>query len=93
MNELYLTDEEIHGKEPTWEEREIERLKEENSNLEEKLETVEDKINTIKIKLNLDIQVNKRCLEEKDITKDAKFLFDQSLRFDNELLEILSDEK
>ena len=39
----YLTDEEIHGKEPTWEEREIERLKEENSKLRIKIEELATK--------------------------------------------------
>lgn len=41
MNDLYLTDEEIHGKEPTWEEQEIERLKKKIEELENKLEDKE----------------------------------------------------
>jgi predicted RNase H-like nuclease (RuvC/YqgF family) len=44
MNDLYLTDEEIHGKEPTWEKQEIERLKEENSKLKLKIEELEQDI-------------------------------------------------
>ena len=85
MNDLYLTDEDIHAlDEPTWEEREI-------SNLKKKLSHAEDKLDAIKIKIDLDINVNKRCLQEKDISYDAKFLFEQSLKFDNEILEILSD--
>ena len=41
MNDLYLTDEEIWGKEPTWEEQEIERLKKKIEELENKLEDKE----------------------------------------------------
>ncbi len=41
MNDLYLTDEEIHGKEPTWEEQKIERLKKKIEELECKLEDKE----------------------------------------------------
>ena len=41
MEDLWLTDEEIWGKEPTWEEQEIERLKKEIDKLEEQLEDVE----------------------------------------------------
>lgn len=44
MNDLYLTDEDIHGKEPTWEEKEIEKLKEENSKLKLKIEELEQDI-------------------------------------------------
>ena len=85
MNELYLTDEDVHAlDEPTWEERKI-------SNLKKKLSHAEDKLDAIKIKIDLDINVNKRCLQEKNISYDAKFLFEQSLKFDNEILEILSD--
>lgn len=42
MNDLYLTDKDIHAlDEPTWEEREIERLKKKNKELEDKLEEKE----------------------------------------------------
>lgn len=92
MNNPYdLSDEEIHGKEPTWEEQEIERLKKEIEKLEEENEILKDNINTAQVKLKLDIQVNERCLQEKDISDDAIFLFKQSKRFDEEILKILSD--
>ena len=92
MNNPYnLSDEEIYGKEPTWEEQEIERLKKENEKLKEENETIKDTINAAKVKLELEIQVNKRCLQEKDISDDAIFLFKQSKRFDEEILKILSD--
>ena len=41
MNDLYLTDEEIWGKEPTWEEQEIDRLKKKIEQLEDRLEDKE----------------------------------------------------
>lgn len=93
MNNLFLSDEEIYGKEPTWEQEEIDRLNNKIDKLNEENETLKDNINYIKTKLELDIQVNKRCLQEKNISYDAKFLFEQSLKFDEEILEILGDEE
>ena len=45
MNDLYLTDEDVHAlDEPTWEEQEIERLKEENSKLRIKIEELKKEL-------------------------------------------------
>lgn len=92
MNELILSDEEIHGKEPTWEEKEIEKLKKKIELLEEKLEDTLCKITVAKTKLELDVKVNDRCLKEYT-GKDIKRLLELSIQFDKELLEILSDEE
>ena len=44
MSDLYLTDEEIWGKEPTWEQEEIKRLNEIIEKLKQEKEDLEDRI-------------------------------------------------
>lgn len=90
MNDLWLSDEEIHGKEPTWQEQEIEKLKNKIEKLEFQNESLTDTINLAKEKIKLDIDVNKRCLKE-DTSKHIKELLNQELRFDYELMDLLDD--
>ena len=90
MNDLWLTDEDIHG---TFDEnaaqRELLQNKLDNANI--KIETLEDKITTCILKLQHDIDVNKRCLKE-NISSNLQEILALWIKYDNELLEILSDE-
>ena len=81
MDELYLTDEDIHGCE---EDSEKTKLRNENQNYK-------DKFNYLKEKIEHDIKINKRSLEEEIKDADFKRLLNLWVKYDNELLEILSE--
>ena len=89
MDNFYLTDEDIHGLE---EDSEVVILKSKLDKLEQDLEIEKDKIKAIKEKLKNDIKVNKRCLEEEIKDADFKRLLTMWIKFDKELLGIVSDE-
>lgn len=91
MNELYLTDEEIHGVFDENAARE-EMLKKKLDEKNRKLESAEDKIHHIKNRIKQDRDVTERCLKE-DISIELKMLLNSWKLFDEELLDILSDEK
>ena len=91
MNDLYLTDEDIHGVFDENAARE-EMLKKKLDEKNRKLESAEDKIHHIKNRIKQDRDVTERCLKE-DISIELKMLLNSWKLFDEELLDILSDEK
>lgn len=83
--DLYLTDSEIHGlDEPTPEEIEIEKLKEENKKMRYKLED-------IKIVIDKMYEQATKALKE-EIAPSVKKYLEYDVRDIRELLEILSDD-
>lgn len=88
MNDLWLTDEDIHGID---EDSEVVELRSERDELKQKLEDKDDTIKFIKEKLEHDIKVNERCLKEPTDT-DFRRLLTLWIKFDKELLEATSDE-
>ena len=91
MNDLYLTDEDIHGVFDENAARE-EMLKKKLDEKNRKLESAEDKIHHIKNRIKQDRDVTERCLKE-DISIELKMLLNSWKLFDEELLDILSDEE
>lgn len=89
MDREFLTDEDIHGCE---EDSEVTILKNKMDKLEEKLEEAQDKIKTIKEQLEHDIKVNERCLKEEIQDVDFRRLLEVYIKFDKDLLTIISDE-
>lgn len=89
MDRDFLTDEDIYGCE---EDSEVVILKNKLDELEQNLEIEKDKIKTIKEKLKHDIKINQRCLEEEIKDTDFKRLLTVWIKFDKELLGIVSDE-
>ena len=85
-NPYDLSDEEIWGKEPTWEEQEIERLKEENNRLREKLEDVDSYVKFLIITTaGIQDELYSRC-------KLGMVAFKDTL-WGKEILELIGDEK
>lgn len=83
--DLYLTDSEIHGlDEPTPEEIEIEKLKEENKKMRYKLED-------IRIVIDKMYKQAAKALKE-EIAPSVKKYLEYDIRDIRELLEILSDD-
>lgn len=83
--DLYLTDSEIHGlEEPTPEEIEIEKLKEENKKMRYKLED-------IRIVIDKMYEQATKALKE-EIAPSVKKYLEYDVRDIRELLEILSDD-
>ena len=85
MNDLYLTDEEIHGKEPTWEEKEIEKLRKENQQMRWKLDDV-------KIVADKMYKQATKALKE-EIAPSIKKYLEYDIRDIEDLQDILSDEE
>lgn len=54
--------------------------------------TQKEKINRVLDRLKQDIEVNKRCLKE-DVSIDYKIMFDLWIKFDEELIRLLSEER
>jgi len=54
--------------------------------------TQKEKINRVLDRLKQDVAVNKRCLKE-DVSIDYKIMFDLWIKFDEELIRILSEER
>lgn len=54
--------------------------------------TQKDRLNQALNRLKQDIEVNKRCLKE-DVSIDYKIMFDLWIKFDEELIRILSEDE
>lgn len=54
--------------------------------------TQKEKINRVLDRLKQDVAVNKRCLKE-DVSIDYKIMFDLWIKFDEELIRLLSEER
>ena len=54
--------------------------------------TQKEKINRVIDRLKQDVAVNKRCLKE-DVSIDYKIMFDLWIKFDEELIRLLSEER
>lgn len=54
--------------------------------------TQKEKINRVLDRLKQDVAVNKRCLKE-DVSIDYKIMFDLWIKFDEELIRILSEDE
>lgn len=85
-NDLYLTDEDIHAlDEPTWKEREIEKLQKENQQMRWKLDDV-------KIVADKMYKQATKALKE-EIAPSIKKYLEYDIRDIEDLQEILSDEE
>ncbi len=85
-NDLYLTDEDIHAlDEPTWKEREIEKLQKENQQMRWKL----DDVKIVADKMHK--QATKALKEE--IAPSIKKYLEYDIRDIEDLQDILSDEE
>ena len=83
MDNLYLTDEEIWGKEPTWEEQEIERLKKENQALKWTIDDAKTAANRL-------YSVAKRAIET-EVAPSIKRYLKSEIEDIKDLLEVLED--
>lgn len=89
MSSLYLTDEDIHG----CEENDTEMLlRSRLDKANEKIEELEDTIKSLKETIIKDLQVNKRCLYENNLSAPVEILLNNWVKYDNELLELLKEE-
>ena len=89
MNDLYLTDEDIHGCE---EDSEVIKLHEDLEKAEEMIDDLKDIINTAITKLKLANKINERCFAEETNKVIKKFL-ELEIKHNTELLELLSYEE
>lgn len=96
-NPYDLSDEELYGGEPTWEQREIEELKNKIEKLEEKLEDADCKIkmaveciNNFSVDKSFSFPLMKRW-EENQVKASIDYEFNDTLK--KNLLKILSDQK
>ena len=89
MNDLYLTDEDIHGCE---EDSEVVKLRGDLEKAEEMIDDLKDIINTAITKLELANQINERCFSE-ETNKVIKRFLELEIKHNTELLELLSYEE
>ena len=89
MNDLYLTDEDIHGCE---EDSEVIKLRGNLEKAEKMIDDLKDIINTAITKLKLANKINERCFAEENNKIVKKFL-ELETKHNTELLELLNYEK
>lgn len=87
-----MREELIRDEDYSEEEAEIMLLKNKLDKANERIEILEDIIENAKEVITRDLQVNKRCLYEENLSSPLKILLDTWIKYDNKLLDLLKEE-